>query len=97
MKKKKNEWFKERERQVDSVKKNSVCPKEEFKISPGVNYLCAFTNTISLYTCTDTLFLVVPSDRTGGNGHKLKHMKFHLKQKKTLFYCEGTQTLEEVA
>jgi len=41
------------------------------------------------------LFLVVPSDRTGGNGHKLQHMKFHLKHK-TLSYCEGSQALEEV-
>jgi len=31
------------------------------------------------------LFSVVPSDRTMGNGHKLKHRKLHLNTKQSFF------------
>ncbi|KAK4825029.1 hypothetical protein QYF61_023033 [Mycteria americana] len=47
---------------------------------------------------------IVPTDRTRGNGHKLTYIKFYLTQEHFFFfffffffYCEGSQTLEQVA
>lgn len=42
------------------------------------------------------VFSVVASDRTTGNAHSLKHLKFHLKARNFFFYSETGQALEQM-
>jgi len=37
------------------------------------------------------IYSVVPSDTTRGNGHKLKHRKFHLSMRKNFFTLRVTE------
>lgn len=41
------------------------------------------------------LFIMIPSDRTKGNGQKMEHKKLHMNMRKKLHYFEGARALEQ--
>lgn len=43
------------------------------------------------------LFSVTLNDRSRGNGHRMKHRKFHTKHKKGLLHYEGDRALAQAA
>lgn len=42
------------------------------------------------------VFSEARSQRTSGNGYKLKDRKFHLNVRKSIFYCKSDGTLEQI-
>lgn len=84
------------------------CSLEHFSYKKRLRELGLFSlekwklrrNLVNVYKClmegnedeVGRLFSVELSDRTRGNGHKLKNMKYHQKTKNPLLYCEGDQT-----
>lgn len=43
------------------------------------------------------LFSVTLNDRSRGNGHRMKHRKFHTKHEKELLHYEGDRALAQAA
>lgn len=78
------------------VRKAGTLQPEEEKAQEDLLNVCIYLVGMSEEDRAK-LFSVVHSDRTSGNGHKIKYREFHLNKRKKEIYSNGQHILEHVA